>query len=163
MWETWVQSLGWEDPLEEGIATHSSILVWRIPWTAYYMGSQSVGHDFVSEQLSLLPVWLPVLSSIYIPWSELGTRTCIISYNSHDNLTGQSTIPNLQRKKQKLGKLFQVTQQWVAEVKSEPISDSDIHNFPSTIQFPKSFSSIHTHTHSHIECIWCTVKWVQGS
>ena len=31
--ETWVQSLGWEDPLEEGRATHSSILAWRIPWT----------------------------------------------------------------------------------------------------------------------------------
>ena len=30
MWETWVQSLGWEDPLEEGMATHSSILAWRI-------------------------------------------------------------------------------------------------------------------------------------
>ena len=33
MQETWVQSLGWEDPLEKGIATHSSILAWRIPWT----------------------------------------------------------------------------------------------------------------------------------
>ena len=32
MWETWVQSLGWEDPLEKEIATHSSILAWRIPW-----------------------------------------------------------------------------------------------------------------------------------
>ena len=31
--ETWVQSLGWEDPLEKGKATHSSILAWRIPWT----------------------------------------------------------------------------------------------------------------------------------
>ena len=31
MWETWVQSLGWEDPLEEGMATHSGILAWRIP------------------------------------------------------------------------------------------------------------------------------------
>ena len=31
MWETWVQSLGWEDPLEEGMATHSSTLAWRIP------------------------------------------------------------------------------------------------------------------------------------
>ena len=31
MWETWVQSLGWEDPLEEDMATHSSILAWRIP------------------------------------------------------------------------------------------------------------------------------------
>ena len=33
MWETWVQSLGCEDPLEEGPATHSSIVAWRIPWT----------------------------------------------------------------------------------------------------------------------------------
>ena len=33
MWETWVQSLGWEDPLEKGMATHSSIQAWRIPWT----------------------------------------------------------------------------------------------------------------------------------
>ena len=33
MWETWVQSLGWEDPLEKGKATHSSILAWTIPWT----------------------------------------------------------------------------------------------------------------------------------
>ena len=50
MWETWVQSLGWEDPLEEGMATHSSILPWRIPWTEepgglQSMGSQRVGHD----------------------------------------------------------------------------------------------------------------------
>ena len=35
MWETWVRSLGWEDPLEKGKATHSSILAWRIPWTIY--------------------------------------------------------------------------------------------------------------------------------
>ena len=33
MLETWVQSVGWEDPLEEGKATHSSILAWRMPWT----------------------------------------------------------------------------------------------------------------------------------
>ena len=32
MWETWVRSLGWEDPLEKGKATNSSILAWRIPW-----------------------------------------------------------------------------------------------------------------------------------
>ena len=35
MWETWVWSLGWRDPLEKGTATHSSILAWRIPWTVY--------------------------------------------------------------------------------------------------------------------------------
>ena len=41
--ETWVQSLGWEDPLEEGMATHSSILAWRIPWTEEPGGLQSTG------------------------------------------------------------------------------------------------------------------------
>ena len=45
MWETWVRSLGWEDPLEKGKATHFSILAWRTPWTAESMGSQRVGHD----------------------------------------------------------------------------------------------------------------------
>ena len=41
MTETWVQSLGWEDSLEKGKATHSSILAWRISWTIQFMGSQS--------------------------------------------------------------------------------------------------------------------------
>ena len=50
MQETWVQSLGWEDPLEEGMATHSSILAWRVPWTEepgrlQSMWSQRVRHD----------------------------------------------------------------------------------------------------------------------
>ena len=35
MWDTWVRSLGWEDPLEKGKATHFSILAWRIPWTVH--------------------------------------------------------------------------------------------------------------------------------
>ena len=43
--ETWVRSLGWEDPLEKGRATHSRILAWRIPWTIQSMGSQRIGHD----------------------------------------------------------------------------------------------------------------------
>ena len=53
MLETWVWSLGWEDPLEKGMATHSSILALRIPWTEepgrlQSMGSQRVGHDWVT-------------------------------------------------------------------------------------------------------------------
>ena len=43
MWETWVQSLDWEDPLEKGKATHPSILAWRIPWTEELGGLQSMG------------------------------------------------------------------------------------------------------------------------
>ena len=42
MKETWVWSLGQEDPLEKGMATHSSILVWRIPWTEESDGLQSI-------------------------------------------------------------------------------------------------------------------------
>ena len=45
MRETWVRSLGWEDPLEKGKATHTSILAWRIPWTVKSMGSQRVEYD----------------------------------------------------------------------------------------------------------------------
>ena len=40
---TWVQSLGWEDPLEEGMTTHSSSLAWKIPWTEEPGGLQSMG------------------------------------------------------------------------------------------------------------------------
>ena len=53
--ETWVQSLGQEDPLKKGMAIYSSILAWRIPWTEepgglQSMGSQRVGHDRVTER-----------------------------------------------------------------------------------------------------------------
>ena len=48
MQEIRVWSLGWEDPLEKGMATHSSILAWRIPWTLQYMGSQRVGHNWAT-------------------------------------------------------------------------------------------------------------------
>ena len=54
MQETWVWSLSWEEPLEKGMATHSSILAWRILWTEepgglQSMGSQKVGHDWVTN------------------------------------------------------------------------------------------------------------------
>ena len=43
VWETWVRSLGWEDPLEEGMGTHSSILAWEIPRAEELCGLQSMG------------------------------------------------------------------------------------------------------------------------
>ena len=54
MWETWVWSLGWEDPLEKEMATHSSTFAWKIPWTEepgrlQSMGSQRVGHDWATS------------------------------------------------------------------------------------------------------------------
>ena len=47
MQETWVQSLGWEDPLEKGMATHSRILAWRIPWIEEPGGLESMGSQRV--------------------------------------------------------------------------------------------------------------------
>ena len=50
MWDTWVRALGWKDPLQNGMATHFSILDWRIPWIEepgrlQSMGPQIGGHD----------------------------------------------------------------------------------------------------------------------
>ena len=55
-WETWVPSLGQEDPLEEGMATHSSILAWRILWTEEPGGYSPWGHkeSDMTEQLTLV-------------------------------------------------------------------------------------------------------------
>ena len=69
MWETWVWSLGPEDPLEKEMATHSSILTWRIPWTEEPGGLQSTGsprvrHDWETS-LSLSGLWWG-LSSIIV-------------------------------------------------------------------------------------------------
>ena len=55
VWETWVLSLGWEDALEKGMATHFSIRAWRIPWTEepgglQSIGSQRIGHDLPTEK-----------------------------------------------------------------------------------------------------------------
>ena len=58
IWETWVQSLGQEDPLEKEMATHSSILAWRIPWIEepgglQFMGSQRVRHNWATNTFIL--------------------------------------------------------------------------------------------------------------
>ena len=73
MQETWAWSLGQEDPLEKGMATHSSILAWRIPWTEepgslQSMGSQWVRHDQVSPTVYTLPSLLLLvrLSCVYL-------------------------------------------------------------------------------------------------
>ena len=64
--ETWVQSLGWEDPLEEGMATHSSILAWRIPanW-----GPEAC--PLIPAPLSLIPLF-HVLAAVFLDASFIG-------------------------------------------------------------------------------------------
>ena len=58
MWETWVRSLGWEDPLEKEMANHSSILACRIPWTEELGGLQSTGRK-ESDTTERLHFYLP--------------------------------------------------------------------------------------------------------
>ena len=64
MWETWVQSQGWEDPLEKGTAAHSSILAWRIPWTEEPGGLQSMGLQS-QTQLSDFHFHFPVVKILH--------------------------------------------------------------------------------------------------
>ena len=61
MRETWVWSLGWEDPLEKGKAIYSSILAWRIPWTLQPMGSWRVGHNWETFTFNLHFCWMSML------------------------------------------------------------------------------------------------------
>ena len=87
MQETLVQSLGWEDPLEEGVAIHSSILAWRIPWTEepgglQSMGSQKVEHNWTnfhfpiilkieeSEIVSLIKHYFSFKTHIHTMWDK---------------------------------------------------------------------------------------------
>ena len=73
--ETEVQYLGWKDPLEKRIATKSSILAWRIPWTEEpggqeSMGSQRVGHDWMTNRTTETPSRLPnrsMLARVILP------------------------------------------------------------------------------------------------
>ena len=58
MRDTWVRSLGWEDPLEKGKATHSSILAWRIPWTVLSMELQRVRHNWVTFTFTSISDWV---------------------------------------------------------------------------------------------------------
>ena len=72
--QTWVQSLGQKDPLEKGMATHSSILAWRIPWTEEPGGLQSVGLKEKNGKLTTykksFQMSLQRRSSSYIPTAK---------------------------------------------------------------------------------------------
>ena len=81
MWETWVQSLGREDPLEKKMATHSSTLAWRIPWKEEpgglkSMGLQRVGHDWATS-LSLPLCFWTKLSLVLLAQTTSGRSTLV--------------------------------------------------------------------------------------
>ena len=83
MQETWVWSLGWEDPLEKGKATHSSILAWRIPWKEETGGPQSIQNIVFTLSLRLtsglqnVPILYPELCTT---WPLLGTHPSALCF-----------------------------------------------------------------------------------
>ena len=81
MRETWARSLSWEDPLEKEMATHSSILAWRISWTEELGGLQSMGCKELdtTEQLhSLIPGWSSCFPYFLQFKSEFGKKEFMI-------------------------------------------------------------------------------------
>ena len=106
MLETWVWSLGREDPLEKGMTTHSSVLAWRIPWTEepgglQSMGSQRVGHDWVTNTFTFTPFsrqfssicWKMVVINIHIysdqcKWFPLRVMQCLTCTTVHGSSGG---------------------------------------------------------------------------
>ena len=76
MLETWVRSLGWEDPLEKEMATHSSILAWRIPWREEPGGVQSMGSQRVRHDCIILSLTFQCINICWLSFSYLFFCTC---------------------------------------------------------------------------------------
>ena len=101
MWETWVQSLGQEDPLEKEMAIHSSTLAWKIPWTEEPGGLQSLGHKELdrTEQLTLqcakmlyfkvCQSWQPFMKGW---WGCAGRRGCWLVVVCFQKSTGKPSL-----------------------------------------------------------------------
>ena len=93
MQETWVHSLGWEDPLEKEMATHSSILAWRIPWTeepGRSTGSQRVGHDWATSLTHSLLVtyYCSNVSTGLVVWNKTNSSYSYAIQKSEMSHTG---------------------------------------------------------------------------
>ena len=87
--ETWVPSLGWEDPLEKGKATHSSILAWRIPWTIQSVESQRVGHNWATfthshaALITAIELLFIIMNSIITLRSFISPLSCFCPSSTH--------------------------------------------------------------------------------
>ena len=101
MWETCIQSLGWEDPLEKEMATHSSILAWRIPWREepgrlQSTGSKRVRYDWVTSQIFALQCYVNFFCTTkWISYTYTWTSwTSLPLPSSHPSRSSQSTELN---------------------------------------------------------------------
>ena len=90
-----IRSLGWEDPLEKGMAAHSSILVWRIPWTGEPGGLQSIGVRFEKFLLALLS--LTLLTALRDPvaseWLSEDDQGCVALSLCPGNIWRPLSVP----------------------------------------------------------------------
>ena len=91
MWETQVQPQGWEDSMEKGMAIHSSILAWRIPWTEepgklQSIGFQRVGHDWT------IKTHTHTVSLSLNPISQRSHKTAHFQENTNPIFHGQSVV-----------------------------------------------------------------------
>ena len=101
VWETWVWSLGWEDSLEKRMATHPSIIAWRIPWTEepgrlQSMGSQRVGQYWGTNTFTLICMKSESESHSLMPHS-LWSHELYSLWNSSGQNTGMGSLSLLQR------------------------------------------------------------------
>ena len=80
MWETQVWTLDWEDPLEKGMATHSSILAWRIPWIEEPGGLQSVGLQRVAYNWESNTFTFALVTTGSEEWKNRWPRICVVVY-----------------------------------------------------------------------------------
>ena len=97
IWETWVRSLGWEDPLEKGKATHCSILAWIIPWTVSPWGRRELD---TTEQLSLS---LSFQAEIYHLETKRESKSA--GWGAREEQSTQEKLQKLMDKKHKPRKL----------------------------------------------------------
>ena len=98
MQEIWVQSLGWKDTLEKGMATHSSILTWRIPWTEetdglHSMGSQRVRHDWVTNTHTKQNIYFSSVQSLSRVW--LFATPWTAAHQASLSITNSWSLPKL--------------------------------------------------------------------
>ena len=93
--ETWVRSLGWEDPPEKEMATHSNILAWEIPWTeepdgTQSMESQRVGYNLATKQQQIRTPGSENVSPGYTTWVERLSHS--MKANSVDSVHNEGTL-----------------------------------------------------------------------
>ena len=129
MWETWVRSLGWENPLEKEMATHSSTLAWWIPWTEepgglQSTGSQRVGHDWETSLHFTMGLFFCVFYSVALVCLSAAAakslQSCPTLCDPIDGSPPGSPIPGiLQTRTLEWGAIsFSNASKWKVKVKS---------------------------------------------